>query len=251
MGQLGGGCRVIGKNDGKLYQEGTRTRRRTIGSTINARDIEQSVSHFDQGLSPGQVNPTSEEVHFTVAGSGACYINGHRYELEAGAAAYVPPEAECCFDAPFGDLEIVSVCCPQIANSVFDLPPRTKPIDIHSAIPTRCLHERERESLMTGIRSFKLLADKSVGCQRVTQFIGLIPTSEAPPHYHTYEEALYVVEGRGVMWADGKEDPVEPGTCIYLPRQVSHSLKTLEATPIRLLGVFHPSGSPAVRYGDE
>ena len=96
MGQLGGGCRVIGVNDGKLYQEGTRTRRRTIGSTINARDIEQSVSHFDQGLSPGQVNPTSEEVHFTVAGSGACYINGHRYELEAGSAAYVPPEAECC-----------------------------------------------------------------------------------------------------------------------------------------------------------
>jgi mannose-6-phosphate isomerase-like protein (cupin superfamily) len=53
------------------------------------------------------------------------------------------------------------------------------------------------------------------------------------------------------MWADGKEEPVEPGTCIYLPRQVNHSLKNLEATPIRLLGVFHPSGSPAVRYGDE
>ena len=52
------------------------------------------------------------------------------------------------------------------------------------------------------------------------------------------------------MWADGKEAPVAPGTCIYLPRQVKHTMKNFEEAPIRLMGVFHPSGSPATRYDD-
>ena len=69
-------------------------------------------------------------------------------------------------------------------------------------------------------------------------------------HHHTYEEAIYIIEGRGVMWADGKEAPVAPGTCIYLPRQVKHTMKNFEEAPIRLMGVFHPSGSPATRYDD-
>ena len=81
--------------------------------------------------------------------------------------------------------------------------------------------------------------------------MGFIPKSEAPPHYHTYEEAIYIVEGRGVMWADGKEAPVARGACIYLPRQVRHSMRNFEDEPIRLLGVFHPSGSPAARYDDD
>jgi mannose-6-phosphate isomerase-like protein (cupin superfamily) len=184
------------------------------------------------------------------AGSGACYIDGHRYDVEVGSSIYVGPGTECCFETPAGDLEIVSVCCPQIADSRFDLPPRTSPIDAGAARPEAVVHERGRKSIPTGDRWFKLLADKDLGCQRVTQFIGFIPKSEAPVHYHTYEEAIYIVEGHGVMWADGKEAPVEPGSCIYLPRQVKHSMKNLDDAPIRLMGVFHPSGSPAVRYDD-
>ena len=251
MAELGGGCRVIGAAEGAIHHEGTRTRRRTVGAAVQARDIEQSLSRFDQGLSPGQVNPTSEEVHYVVAGSGASFIDGHRYDLDAGAAVYVPPGSECCFESAAGDLRIVSVCCPQITDSTFDLPPRTQPADPAQSAPKRSLHEHDRKSITTGDRWFKLLADKDLGCQRVTQFMGFIPKSEAPPHSHTYEEALYIVEGSGIMWADGKQEFVGPGTCIYLPRKVSHSLKNFGEVPIRLLGVFHPSGSPAATYDDD
>ena len=198
MAELGGGCRVLGASEGKMHHEGIRTRRRTVGAAMQARDIEQSVSRFDRGLSPGQVNPTSEEVHFVVAGTGAGYVDGHRYDLEVGSAVYVPPAVECCFESPDGDLQVVSVCCPQIIDSTFDLPPRTTPTDPTRPAPMRSLHERDRDSIATGDRWFKLLADKDVGCRRVTQFIGCIPPSEAPTHYHIYEEALYIVEGNGI-----------------------------------------------------
>ncbi len=251
MPELGSGCRVIDPDEGQISHEGTRRRRRTVGAAIAARDIEQSVSRFDRGLSPGQLNPTSEEVHFVSAGTGTCFVDGHRYDVEVGSSVYIPAGSECCFESPDGDLQIVSVCCPHMADSRFDLSPRTSPAAASHAAPALVLHERDRKTISTGERWFKLLADKEVGCQRVTQFIGFIPKSEAPPHYHTYEEAIYIVEGRGVMWADGKEAPVAPGTCIYLPRQVRHSMRNFEDEPIRLLGVFHPSGSPAASYDDD
>ena len=82
MPTLGGGCRVIEPNEGQISWEGTRRRRWTVGAAIvAARDIEQSVSQFDKGLSPGQVNPTSEEVHYVSAGSGTCYVDGFGYKV--------------------------------------------------------------------------------------------------------------------------------------------------------------------------
>ncbi|MAM84940.1 MAG: hypothetical protein CL489_04580 [Acidobacteria bacterium] len=250
MPELGGGCRVVETHEGQVSQERTRRRRRTVGAVIAARNIEQSVSRFDRGLSAGQVNPTSEEVHYVSAGLGACYLDGYRYNVEIGSAVYVAPGVECCFETATGDLKVVSVCCPQINDSSFDLPPRTSPADPGQPHPAVVVHERDRKPIPTGDRWFKLLAAKDVGCQHVTQFIGFIPKSEAPVHHHTYEEAIYIIEGRGVMWADGKEAPVAPGTCIYLPRQVKHTMKNFEEAPIRLMGVFHPSGSPATRYDD-
>jgi mannose-6-phosphate isomerase-like protein (cupin superfamily) len=249
---LGGGCRVIGPEEGAVTRAGTRERRDTVGRAIDARDIAQAVSAFARGLSPGHVNPAGEEVHYVLGGSGTAYIDGYPYALEPGAAFYVPPGSEWCLENP-GDLPVrlVSVSCPTLDRARHDLPPRTAPADATRPAPKRLVHERDRESIPTGIRTFKLLADKDVGCQRVTQFMGVIPPSEAPPHYHTYEEAIYIVEGRGVMWADGAEAPVEAGSCIYLPRGVRHSLKNDGDVPIRLLGVFHPAGSPAARYGED
>jgi mannose-6-phosphate isomerase-like protein (cupin superfamily) len=249
MVELSGGCRVVEPGEGALARIGTRRRRETVGPAIKARDIVQSVSDFDAGLSAGDVNPAAEEVHYVLAGRGTCYIDGHPYPLEPGAAFYVPPGSEWCVDNPGpGPLRIVSVCCPSVAEARSDLSPRTTPADPTHPAPARLVHERDREPIPTGIRTFKLLADKDVGCQRVTQFLGVIPPSEAPPHYHTYEEAIYIIEGHGTFWADGQEAPIGPGSCIYLPRGVPHSTRNTGDVPLRLLGVFHPSGSPAVSY---
>lgn len=249
MIELGGGCRVIGPEDGKVAREGNRRWRQTIGQFIQARDIAQVESLVNAGVTDGRINPTSEEVHFVLEGAGTCYIDGYAYAVEPGSAAYVPPGAACCWQNPGpGPLRIVSVCCPEARDGSRGLAPLTEPADPARPAPPRVIHERDRRAQQTGIRTFTVLADNDVGCQRVTQFLGVIPPSEAPPHYHTYEEAIYILEGSGRMWADGQEAPVYPGSCIYLPRGVSHSMKNDGTRPIRLLGVFHPSGSPAASY---
>src|SRR5205085_4261018 len=83
----------------------------------------------------------------------------------------------------------------------------------------------------------------------ITQFVGSIPPGRAPDHFHLYEEVLCVLQGTGFLWADGARTPIGRGSCVYLPRSNVHCVENTGSGELRLLGVFYPAGSPAVRYG--
>ena len=93
-----------------------------------------------------------------------------------------------------------------------------------------------------------MLVDDKVGSAQVTQFVGAIPPGRAPDHFHEYEEVLCILTGRGRMWAGGTNTPIAAGSCIFLPRGQVHCLENTGSGELRLLGVFYPAGSPAVRY---
>ena len=96
----------------------------------------------------------------------------------------------------------------------------------------------------TGNREFRVLL--SVGLP-ITQFAGLIPPGRAPEHKHAYDEVVHVLDGRGVVHLEGRHTEIGPGTSIYLPPQVPHCLENTGSEPLRVLGVFHPAGSPAAK----
>lgn len=81
-----------------------------------------------------------------------------------------------------------------------------------------------------------------------TQFVGSIPPGRAPDHFHLYEEVICILGGSGVMRTGSKSAPVERGSCISLPSRQPHCLENTGRGELRLLGVFYPAGSPAVRY---
>jgi len=82
----------------------------------------------------------------------------------------------------------------------------------------------------------------------VTQFVGSIPPGRAPDHFHLYEEVICILEGEGIMHAGDSSTPVRAGSCIFLPIRQRHCLENTGSGELRLLGVFYPAGSPAVRY---
>ena len=82
----------------------------------------------------------------------------------------------------------------------------------------------------------------------VTQFLGGLPPGRAPDHFHLYEEVICILEGAGVMHAGVSETPIAAGSCIFLPRKQRHCVENTGPGELRLLGVFYPAGSPAVRY---
>src|SRR5205085_8539357 len=179
-------------NEGYTHSEGAWRYRVPISKTMGARDIAQTVSLYDKGLSPARRNPTAEEVLYVVSGEGACLIDGHRYRLAAGTAVYVPPASTCQIESR-DPLAIVSVRCPEdeaeSVEAVTALPLDTKPL--------RTVREEDQKAIPTGDRTFKLLINQEAGAHRVTQFIGIIPPGRAAMHHHTYEEAIFILEGEG------------------------------------------------------
>jgi quercetin dioxygenase-like cupin family protein len=78
--------------------------------------------------------------------------------------------------------------------------------------------------------------------------VGYIPTARAPDHFHTYNEVIYVLDGEGVLHAQGNEWPVTRGSCIQLPARVVHCLQNTGDSMMQVVAVFRPAGSPAAAY---
>jgi mannose-6-phosphate isomerase-like protein (cupin superfamily) len=73
----------------------------------------------------------------------------------------------------------------------------------------------------------------------------------APFHSHPYDEVGYIVEGEGVAHIDGERTPLRAGSCFHLAPRQSHCIENSGSCPMRILGVFYPSGSPAVAYEEK
>ena len=102
---------------------------------------------------------------------------------------------------------------------------------------------------ITGDRRFRVLFGPGNGCTAATQFVGEIPPSRAPLHSHTYDEVVLVLDGAGVLHAGPARHPIAPGSCIHLPPGQQHCLENTGQGTLRVLGVFHPGGSPAAKTG--
>jgi mannose-6-phosphate isomerase-like protein (cupin superfamily) len=98
---------------------------------------------------------------------------------------------------------------------------------------------------VTGDRRFRVLFGPGHGCSAATQFVGEIPPGRAPEHIHPYDEVVLVLEGEGVLHAGAGDRPLAPGSCVHLPPGEPHCLENTGRATLRVLGVFHPGGSPA------
>jgi len=139
-------------------------------------------------------------------------------------------------------VRLVSSQCPEETGEVESLNTAVK-----SDLPP-IVKLSDRRALPTADRWYRVLVDDEIGSEQVTQFVGSIPPGRAPDHFHEYEEVLFILRGEGRMWAGETNTPIGPGSCIYLPRRQVHCVENTGSGELRLLGVFYPAGSPAVRY---
>ncbi|MCH8173418.1 MAG: cupin domain-containing protein [Proteobacteria bacterium] len=122
------------------------------------------------------------------------------------------------------------------------------PDNFDGGFPERVVEVDSSKKEAMGDRFFQVLVSKGVGSAQVTQFIGEIPLSKAPSHFHLYEEALYVLSGEGLMWTEDQQGAVKAGSIVFLPKQQQHSLECTSKSGLRVAGHFTPAGSPAENY---
>jgi mannose-6-phosphate isomerase-like protein (cupin superfamily) len=229
-----------------------------IGRSTGAQAISLRVLEFGFGLSPGFRNAECDEVLYmpedldSSTNSKACivFIDGRACEVGPQTAIYVRPGQTFTVNNPESSAALfVSAQCPEPAFPAEIGSPLIKPIQDAAETETLPIVSLpDRQAVPTGDRWYRVLVDERLGSTQVTQFVGSIPPGRAPDHFHDYEEVLFILRGVGRMWAGDNSTPIAPGSCIYLPKGQVHCVENTGDNELRLLGVFYPAGSPAVRY---
>jgi quercetin dioxygenase-like cupin family protein len=68
------------------------------------------------------------------------------------------------------------------------------------------------------------------------------------PHAHdAFDEAIYVLEGRLLVWGDGEPVEAAPGSMLTAPRGKRHGFSNPFGSPALVLGIWAPSG-PALAF---
>jgi mannose-6-phosphate isomerase-like protein (cupin superfamily) len=208
----------------------------TLDSSKGSDRLEQRVIRFAPGRSRPQELVELQGLLYVVSGSGSLEVGGETFELEPESGAYLRPGETFVIDNPGPDVLVTVLVTTWLPNGMLPTP------------DPRVVRYRDRPPLPAGKdREFRYLVHRDTGSPDVTQFIGTIPPGRAPHHSHVYDEVIYVLDGRGTVHVEGRQFPIEQGSCLHLPPLLEHALENEGDSPMRVLGVFHPSGDPASR----
>jgi mannose-6-phosphate isomerase-like protein (cupin superfamily) len=245
---LDAGCRVSDLRRGDPAIRGTLRIWERFGRATGATALSLRILEAAPGLSPGFRNAGCDEVLYVLEGVGTVFLDGHPFAVGPDTGIHLLPGVSLALDNPGPrSLLLASARCPDDGTPAIFEAARTRPDDASSAPPPSTvarLAGRPAEPASDG-RSYQVVIDASGSGAPVTQFVGSIPPGRAPDHFHEYEEVLIVLEGHGRAWASRENTPVTAGTCVFLPRRQVHCMENLGTGPMRLMGLFYPSGSPA------
>jgi mannose-6-phosphate isomerase-like protein (cupin superfamily) len=198
--------------------------------------LEQRVIRFAPGRSQARKLEGRQEVLFVVAGRGELELDGERHTLAPETGVFIAPGETYAVDNPGpSELLAVSVLAPEDRAEASGKRKVTVRFEDQPDLPA------------SSERTFRYLVNEDAGCFDVTQFLGIVQPSKAPLHSHPYDEVGYIVEGEGIAHVGGRSTPIRPGSCFHLPPEEIHCIENSGRRVMRILGVFHPSGSPASR----
>jgi mannose-6-phosphate isomerase-like protein (cupin superfamily) len=205
-------------------------------ATNGCERLEQRIIRFGPGRSAERTLAGQQEVLSIVDGRGRLHVDGRRHELEPNMGVYLAPGETYAVENPGPrDLHVLSVLAPRDREAAAG----------ERKVTVRFDDQPELEASVE--RSFRYLINEDAGCFDVTQFLGIVQPSKAPFHSHTYDEVGYIVAGEGIAHVGGRSLPLQPGSCFHLPPDEVHCIENTGSRPMHILGVFHPSGSPANR----
>jgi mannose-6-phosphate isomerase-like protein (cupin superfamily) len=214
----------------------TATTRVSFDSSNGSQHLEQRLIRFAPGRSRDRTLEGRLEVLFVVSGHGELELDGKRHALGPSTGVFIASGETYAVDNPGSeDLLVVSVLAPEDGIGDPELRQVTVRLDDQPELPA------------STERTFHYLVNEEVGCLDVTQFLGIVQPSKAPFHSHSYDEVGYVLEGKGFAHIGGRSAPLRAGSCFHLPPDEVHCIENAGTGPMQILGVFHPSGSPANR----
>jgi mannose-6-phosphate isomerase-like protein (cupin superfamily)/CDGSH-type Zn-finger protein len=245
--QLDNDCYVVRVPPEAMQRKGNMAIYPVISGRDNARFLSQFSAIINQGTSPVLRFPGSDTVLFVLSGRASIRIADRQFAVgpESGVCVKVGEAFSVSNDHAEEPVLLNLSVCPECTDPEWL---DEMPMVFDEAYAGRIAEVDQAKANRMADRFFQVLVDDKSHGTDVTQFIGQIPKSRAAHHRHLYEETITILSGEGFMWTDGSKAPVQPGDTIFLPLKQAHSLECTTEGGMRLVGVFYPSGSPAVNY---
>src|SRR5205085_354704 len=229
---------VVHPDEVEPRREGNAEVRTTFHAGNGCERLEQRVVRVATGRSPRRRLEDQQEILYVVEGRGTLDLDGETHALEPDMGVYIARGETYAIDADDG-LTLVSVVTPADCDSA----------NGQRKVTVRFADQPELDA--TSVRTFRYLVNEEAGYPDVTQFLGIVQPSKAAAHHHPYDEVGYIVEGEGIAHIEGEETPIRAGSCFHLEPRQPHTIENSGTGPMRILGVFHPSGSPAEAYEEK
>ena len=194
---------------------------------------------------PGRYDLPSAGEHdqllYVLSGTGRVQCRGHRAELTPGTAAHIPAGEEWRVESEGLHLSDVRVPVPDLPAAAAQW---KEPGGWNL---TSQLGEQARQAA-TSDREFEVLYDNNNGCGGATQFVGFIPQTGAPEHYHLYDEICTIVRGTGRLLVGDTVQELSVGSTFHVAPRFLHAVHNSGRDDLHVLGVFRPAGSAAAAY---
>jgi len=179
---------------------------------------------------------------FVREGSATLIIDGTSYDISAKTAALVKTGSTFNWTRGKGlkavEIAIPDATLPYARKNTVESKNYT-PIVKQGSTPT---------GSATGNREFEVLYDASNGSGGAAMFVGFIPTSGAPDHYHLYDEVCHIVQGGGELHVGDTVQELSAGSTFVVSPRLLHSIRNNREEDLWILGTFRPAGSPAAAY---
>ena len=175
---------------------------------------------------------------FIREGSATLQIDSEKYELKEKTAALVKSGSTYNWLSGKALISIPDKTFPYSRKNTVEASNYT-PVVKQGAMPT---------GDATGNRQFEVLYSAANGSGSATMFVGFIPTSGAPDHYHLYDEVCHIVQGGGELHVGDTVQKIEAGSTFVVSPRLLHSIRNDREEDLWILGTFRPAGSPAAAY---
>jgi mannose-6-phosphate isomerase-like protein (cupin superfamily) len=211
----------------------------TLDAHNGSERLRQSVIRIAPGRSYSESPPATEQtVLYVETGRGSLIVGGTTHPLEPDTGAFIAANEHFRIEGDGSDdLVLVAVHTPTDEDAERAYAERKAIV--------RFAEQPELEA--SAERRFRYLVNEETGCFDVTQFVGIVQPSKAPFHSHPYDEVGYIIDGEGIAHMNGEQKPLRRASCFHLAPGEVHCIENVGPGPMRILGVFHPSGSPASR----
>jgi len=196
-----------------------------------------------EGTSGVRVDPAHDEYLYVLDGDLEVSIDGERVSAAAGTAFQILAGESWQVTVVEGSAHVLSFLVPAPVTPWAAA--LAKPVDRVEHVARLGAQAQEAA---TSDRQFEVLFNRERGSRGATMFVGFIPTSGAPEHYHLYDEICVIVRGSGILHTLGTQQAFSVGSAFHVAPRLLHALENPNPEDLWLLGVFRPEGSAAAAY---